>query len=150
MKKIKIPLRRLPHAAGLPLPQYMTAGAAGMDILAAVEEKTIIPPGSFLPLPTGLQIALPEGFEAQIRPRSGLAVRFGVTVLNAPGTVDSDYRGEIRVLLVNHGAGDFMVDRGDRIAQLIVAEIVRGEWEESTGSLEETGRGEGGFGHTGV
>ncbi|NLY88614.1 MAG: dUTP diphosphatase [Firmicutes bacterium] len=150
MKKVKIPLRRLPHAAGLPLPQYMTAGAAGMDLLAAVEGEITIRPGGFLPIPTGLQMALPEGYEGQIRPRSGLAARFGVTVLNAPGTIDSDYRGEVQVILVNHGPADFPVRRGDRIAQLVVAEVVRGEWQEVTGDLTATARGEGGFGHTGV
>lgn len=150
MEKVKIPFRRLPHAAGLPLPQYMTAGAVGMDLLAAVEGEVTIPPGSFLPIPTGLQMALPEGFEGQIRPRSGLAARFGVTVLNAPGTIDSDYRGEVQVLLINHGPADFLVRRGDRIAQLVVAGMVQGEWQEGTGDLAETTRGEGGFGHTGV
>lgn len=150
MKTVKIPLRRLPHAAGLPLPQYMTAGAAGMDLLAAVEGEVAIPPGGFRPIPTGLQMALPEGFEGQVRPRSGLAARYGVTVLNAPGTIDSDYRGEVQVLLVNHGPVDFVVRRGDRIAQLVVAEVVRGEWQEVTGDLAATARGEGGFGHTGV
>ena len=150
MERVKIPLRRLPHADGLPLPQYMTAGAAGMDLVAAVEKEVTIPPGGFLPIPTGLQVALPEGFEGQIRPRSGLAARFGVTVLNAPGTIDSDYRGEIQVLLVNHGPADFVVSRGDRIAQLVIAGVVRGEWQEVTGDLAATARGEGGFGHTGV
>lgn len=149
MRKIKIPVVKLPHAADLPLPKYMTAGAAGMDLLAAVEKDVVIRSGDFQPVPTGLKIALPEGYEAQIRPRSGIAARFGVTVLNAPGTVDSDYRGEIKVLLINHGPGSFTVKRGDRIAQLVIAGTVRADWEPVE-SLEETARGQGGFGHTGI
>lgn len=149
MRKIKIPVIKLPHAVNLPLPKYMTAGAAGMDLLAAVEREVVIRSGDFHSIPTGLQIALPEGYEAQVRPRSGIAARFGVTVLNAPGTVDSDYRGEIKVLLVNHGAEEFTVKRGDRIAQLVIAGTVRADWEPVE-SLEETARGQGGFGHTGM
>ena len=145
---IQIKIKKLTHAVDLPLPQYMTDGAAGMDLLAAVEEEVLLPAGKYALIPTGIAIALPVGFEAQIRPRSGLAVKFGVTVLNAPGTIDQDYRGEIKVLLINHGQNGFQIKRGDRIAQLVLAPVVRGAWLPGT-ELEATGRGDGGFGHTG-
>ncbi|HEY8392549.1 MAG TPA: dUTP diphosphatase [Capillibacterium sp.] len=148
MSPLPLKVKQLPHAADLPLPQYMTAGAAGLDLLAAVSKDVSLPPGGFALIPTGLAIALPEGYEAQIRPRSGLAAKYGVTVLNSPGTIDQDYRGEIKVILINHGRENFSVKRGDRIAQLVVAPVVRVEWVPSS-DLEETARGGGGFGHTG-
>ncbi|WP_075214284.1 dUTP diphosphatase [Mongoliimonas terrestris] len=140
---------RLPHGADLPLPAYQTAGAAGLDLLAAVAEPLVIAPLGRALVPTGLAIALPPGFEAQVRPRSGLAVRHGVTVLNSPGTVDEDYRGEIQVILVNLGAEPFTVRRGERIAQMVVAPVSRLPLR-AVESLEATERGAGGFGSTGV
>lgn len=143
-----VKIKKLAHAVDLSLPRYMTKGSAGMDLLAAVKEEVILSPGEYNLIPTGLQIALPAGFEAQVRPRSGLAAKFGVTVLNAPGTIDQDYRGEIKVLLINHSRTGFQIKRGDRIAQLVVAPVVQIEWIPCA-DLEETDRGEGGFGHTG-
>jgi dUTP pyrophosphatase len=147
---IAVPLSRLPHAEGLDLPAHETDYSAGLDLRAAVEadDPVVLSPGSRALLPTGLQIALPEGYEAQIRPRSGLAYRHGVTVLNSPGTIDADYRGEVKVLLINHGEEPFSVERGTRIAQMVVARHARVEWEERN-ALEETVRGSGGFGSTG-
>jgi dUTP pyrophosphatase len=145
---MKIAIRRLPHAEDLPLPAYATAGAAGLDLFAAVENDILLPPGGRAAVPTGVALALPEGFEAQIRPRSGLALRHGVTVLNAPGTIDSDYRGEVAAILINHGDEVFAVARGMKIAQLVIAPHARVEWSE-TASLESTLRGSGGFGSTG-
>lgn len=145
---IRLPVRVLPHGAGLPLPTYQTAGAAGMDLLAAVEAPVTLAPGARALVPTGLALALPEGHEGQVRPRSGLAARHGVTVLNAPGTVDADYRGEVKVILVNHGDEPFVVSRGDRIAQLVVAAVTRAE-PVLVADLDETDRGAGGFGSTG-
>jgi dUTP pyrophosphatase len=141
---------RLPHNPDLPLPAYETAGAAGMDLRAAVPEKTplVLRPGARTAVPTGLAFALPEGFEAQVRPRSGLALKSGVTVANAPGTIDQDYRGELKVLLVNLGEEDFVIRRGDRVAQLIIAPVVQAAWRE-VGDLDATARGAGGFGSTG-
>ena len=139
-------VRRLPHAADLPLPAYETEGAAGMDLRAATALD--LAPGERSTVPTGIAIALPEGYEAQVRPRSGLARRHGVTVLNSPGTVDADYRGEVMVLLVNLGAEPHRIERGDRIAQMVVAPVVRVGVEE-VGELEDTARGESGFGSTG-
>jgi dUTP pyrophosphatase len=138
---------RLAHGAGLPLPAYESEGAAGLDLRAA--EACEIPAGGRVLVPTGLTIALPSGFEGQVRPRSGLAAKHGVTVLNAPGTIDSDYRGEVKVILVNFGDASFAIARGDRIAQLIVAPVTRVAIEE-TASLDETARGSGGFGSSGV
>jgi dUTP pyrophosphatase len=145
-----IPILRLPHAEGLPLPAYETAQAAGMDLRAAVpqDEPLVLRPGARFPVPTGLAFALPPGFEGQVRPRSGLAFKSGITCLNSPGTVDADYRGEVKVILVNLGDEDFVIHRGDRIAQLIVAPVVQGHWRE-VDSLDETARGVGGFGSTG-
>jgi dUTP pyrophosphatase len=145
-----IAVTRLPHAEGLPLPAYETSGAAGMDLRAAVPEGEPITlhPGARVMAPTGLCIALPEGFEAQVRPRSGLAAKSGVTCLNTPGTIDSDYRGEIRVILINLGPEDFVIRRGDRIAQMVIAPVVQATWAEVE-SLDETARGAGGFGSTG-
>jgi dUTP pyrophosphatase len=147
---IAVPLSRLPHAEGLDLPAHETEYSAGLDLHAAVEadDPVVLSPGSRALLPTGLQIALPEGYEAQIRPRSGLAYRHGVTVLNSPGTIDADYRGEVKVLLINHGEEPFSVERGTRIAQMVVARHARVEWKERN-ALEETVRGSGGFGSTG-
>lgn len=147
-REIEVAVTVLPHGEGLPLPQYMTPGAAGMDLLAAVGEPVELPPGAWRLIPSGLAIQLPHGFEAQVRPRSGLAFKHGVTVLNAPGTIDEDYRGEVGVLLVNLGAAPFVIQRGERIAQLILAPVTRGNWKV-THQLEESARGEGGFGHTG-
>ena len=130
------------------LPHYATDGSAGMDLPAAVSEPLTIPPGMFQLVPCGVAIALPHGFEAQVRPRSGLASKHGVTVLNAPGTIDCDYRGEVKVLLINHGADAFEVTPGMRIAQLVVAAVARVEWDQSE-DLTQTARGAGGFGHTG-
>ena len=140
---------RLAHGADLPLPAYESAGAAGMDLRAAVDEPVVLAPGGRAAIPTGVAIALPAGFEGQVRPRSGFALREGVTTLNTPGTIDSDYRGEVKVILINHGAETVTIRRGDRIAQLVVAPVVRAEWLEAT-SLDETLRGEGGFGSTGA
>jgi dUTP pyrophosphatase len=141
---------RLPHGLGLELPAYGTRGSAGMDLRAAVPEEAPITlrPGERALVPTGLLIAVPEGFEAQVRPRSGLALKAGITCLNAPGTIDSDYRGEVGVILINHGSEPFEIRRGDRIAQLVLARHERIHWREME-ILESTGRGSGGFGSTG-
>jgi dUTP pyrophosphatase len=145
-----VPITRLPHGEGLPLPAYETAQAAGMDLRAAVpaDEPLTLRPGSRFPVPTGLAFALPPGFEGQVRPRSGLAFKHGVTCLNSPGTVDADYRGEVKVILINHGEEDFVIRRGERIAQLVIAPVVQAAWRE-VASLDETVRGAGGFGSTG-
>lgn len=142
---------QMDHALGLPLPAYETPGAAGMDLRAAVEDEApvILRPGSRAMVPTGLCIAVPAGFEVQVRPRSGLAAKAGITCLNSPGTVDSDYRGELKVILVNLGAEDFIIRRGERIAQMVVAPVVQAAWQQ-VDSLDETARGAGGFGSTGV
>jgi dUTP pyrophosphatase len=146
-----VPIQRLPHAEGLPLPAYETAQAAGMDLRAAVpdDEPFILRPGARHAVPTGYAFALPEGFEAQVRPRSGLALKSGITCLNSPGTVDADYRGEVKVILANLGEEDFTIRRGDRIAQLVIAPVVQARWAE-VASLDETARGAGGFGSTGA
>ena len=148
---LPISLRRLPHGEGLPLPALQTAHAAGADLLAAIgqEQEIEIAPGGWTLVPCGFAMALPTGFEGQVRPRSGLAAKHGVTVLNAPGTIDADYRGELKVILVNHGETTFIIRRGDRIAQLVVAPVTRFAFKEVT-SLEDTERGEGGFGSTGM
>ena len=147
---IRIEIRQLPHGIGLPLPAYQSAHAAGLDLLAAVPEEAplTLAPGRHALVPTGLCIALPPGTEAQVRPRSGLAAKHGVTVLNAPGTVDADYRGEIGVLLINHGAAPFTIRRGERIAQLVIAAVIRAELVAAA-ALAPTDRGGGGFGSTG-
>ena len=144
---MKVLVQRL--AADLPLPRYETADAAGMDLLAAVEADLTLAAGAYALVPTGLAIALPPGHEAQVRPRSGLAAKHGVTVLNSPGTIDADYRGEIKVILVNHGSADFVVTRGMRIAQMVVAPVTRIGWEEAD-ALPDSRRGAGGFGSTGT
>ncbi|PIW26114.1 MAG: dUTP diphosphatase [Rhodospirillales bacterium CG15_BIG_FIL_POST_REV_8_21_14_020_66_15] len=149
MTVLTVPLQRLPHGAGLPLPAYATEDAAGLDLLAAVDRPTTLEPLARALVPTGIAIALPAGFEAQVRPRSGLAARHGVTVLNSPGTVDADYRGEIKVILVNLGAESFEITPGMRIAQMVVAPVTRIAWDERA-DLEGTARGAGGFGSTGT
>jgi dUTP pyrophosphatase len=147
---VKVDIHQLPHGEGLALPAYQSSHAAGLDLLAAVPEDSplILAPGAHALVPTGLTIALPPGYEAQVRPRSGLAAKHGVTVLNSPGTIDADYRGEIGVLLINHGAGPFPIRRGERIAQMVIAAVVRAELIPA-GSLSATERGSGGFGSTG-
>jgi dUTP diphosphatase len=145
---VAVAVRRLKHGEGLPLPAYATAGAAGMDLLAALERPCIIAPGGFALVPTGLAVALPPDFELQIRPRSGLALRHGILVANSPGTIDEDYRGEIQVILLNASETAFTVERGTRIAQAVLAPVVRATWRE-TAELEDTERGAGGFGSTG-
>ena len=141
-------VRRLPGGEDLPLPAYMSEGAAGADVVAAVREDLVLAPGERALVPTGIALEVPDGFEVQVRPRSGLAVRHGITLLNSPGTIDSDYRGPLGVVLVNHGSEPFVVRRGDRIAQLIVAPVARAAFRE-TDALAVTARGEGGFGSTG-
>jgi dUTP pyrophosphatase len=146
---IEVRIQRLPHAEGLPLPAYATDGAAGADLCAAVESALILEPGERAAVPTGLVLEVPNGYEGQVRPRSGLAIRAGLTIVNAPGTIDSDYRGELKVLLVNLGSDPITIERGDRIAQLLVAPVTRASFTESE-SLTASERGEGGFGSTGV
>jgi dUTP diphosphatase len=142
-------IRRLPHSEGLPLPTYMTAGAAGMDLHAAVERDVAIAPGAIVLVPTGLEVAIADGFEGQVRPRSGLAVKHGISLPNTPATIDADYRGEIRVPLINLGREPFVVSRGMRIAQFVVAPVARVSWAE-VDVLPGTARAGGGFGHSGV
>lgn len=148
--KINVELQRLPHAEGLPPPAYQTAEAAGLDLSAAVPETepVTLAPGQYALVPTGLAIALPSGHEAQIRPRSGLAAKHGVTVLNTPGTIDADYRGEIKVILINHGPAPFVIRRGERIAQMVIAPVVQAALVQVE-TLSATDRGAGGFGSTG-
>jgi dUTP pyrophosphatase len=149
MTPVEVAIRRLEHGADLPLPAYETAGSAGLDLLAAVSEDLTLQPGERTLVPSGIAIALPAGYEAQIRPRSGLAAKHGLTLLNAPGTIDADYRGEIKVILANLGAEAFTVTRGMRIAQMVVAPVSRVVWSAAE-ALEETARGAGGFGSTGT
>jgi dUTP pyrophosphatase len=149
MLPVFVSLRRLPGNEDLPLPTYETPQAAGMDLRAALTESVTLLPGERHAVPTGLAIALPPGYEAQVRPRSGLARKSGISMVNSPGTIDADYRGEVQVLLINLGQEPFTVNRGDRIAQLVVAPVARVTWQE-VASLDETERGAGGFGHTGV
>ncbi|NKB42802.1 MAG: dUTP diphosphatase [Alphaproteobacteria bacterium] len=146
---VPVAIKRLPHGADLPLPSYQTDDAAGMDLYAAVEDPITLLPGEHTLVPTGLSMALPTGHEAQVRPRSGLAAKHGVTVLNTPGTIDADYRGEVKVILINHGKAAFEITRGERIAQMLIAPVTRAVLEEVT-ELPETMRGEGGFGSTGT
>ena len=147
---VKVDIRQLPHGAGLALPAYQSAHAAGLDLLAAVPEAepVVLTPGARALVPTGLTIALPPGYEAQVRPRSGLAAKHGITVMNTPGTIDADYRGEIGVILINHGDAPFSIRRGERIAQLVIASVVRAELVP-VDTLAATDRGSGGFGSTG-
>ena len=149
MSRLTVAITRLPHGADLPLPEYATADSAGLDLLAAIDDVLILAPGERTLVPSGLAIALPSGYEAQVRPRSGLAYKNGVTVLNSPGTIDADYRGEIGVILINHGNDAFAIERGMRIAQMIIAPVTQLEWDEVE-ELPETVRGAGGFGSTGT
>ncbi len=149
MTPLSVAVRRLPHALDGELPDYATENSAGIDLPAAIEADVVLKPGERRLVPTGLAIALPDGYEAQVRPRSGLALRHGIGVLNGPGTIDADYRGEIGVLLINHGQEDFTVSRGMRIAQMVVAPVTRIAWRE-TDRLPDTHRGAGGFGSTGT
>lgn len=146
---IQVPIQRMTGNKDISFPCYMTASAAGMDVFAAVDGDVAIPPGGRSLIPTGIAVALPDGYEAQIRPRSGLAVKYGVTLLNTPGTIDADYRGEIKIILINHGQEPFTVRRGDRIAQMVVHRVSRVTWDVCE-VLDQTVRGEGGFGHTNV
>ena len=146
---ITVKVTRLPHGADLPLPHYGTADSAGLDLVAAVADEFRLAPGERALIPTGFAMALPPGYEAQVRPRSGLALKHGVTTLNTPGTIDADYRGEVGVILINHGHEVFTIKRGDRIAQLVVAPVTRLQWSEAA-ALDATERGAGGFGSTGV
>ena len=146
---VTVAIRRLPHGAGLDLPAYATAESAGLDLLAAVAEPVTLAPGARALVPTGIAIALPAGYEAQVRPRSGLALKHGITVLNSPGTVDADYRGEVGIILANLGQEPFVVTRGLRIAQMVVAPVARLAWQE-TDALDDSARGAGGFGSTGT
>ena len=143
---IAVRIKRMPHGEGLALPAYATPGAAGMDVLAA--EDLTLAPGSRHAVATGFSVAIPAGYEIQVRPRSGLALKYGISVPNTPGTIDSDYRGELKVILINHGAESFAIARGDRIAQLVLAPVTQAQWEEAA-ELDETERGAGGFGSTG-
>ena len=143
---VKVQVKRLPNGVGLELPRYATEGAAGMDVVSA--ETVSIAPGARHPVATGLALAIPQGYEIQVRPRSGLALKHGVTVPNTPGTIDSDYRGELKVIMINHGAEPFAIARGDRVAQLVLAPVTQAAWDE-VDELDETDRGEGGFGSTG-
>ena len=142
---VPVRIRRLEHGAGLALPAYSTEGAAGMDVVAA--EDVTIAPGARHAVATGLSVAIPEGYEIQVRPRSGLALKHGITVPNTPGTIDSDYRGELKVILINHGPEPFPIARGDRVAQLVLAPVTQAQWEEVE-ALDDTARGAGGFGST--
>ncbi len=149
MKTIKMGIYYCDHYGNMPKPEYQTLGSSGLDLVAAIDKKLIIRPGEFILVPTGIKIELPCSYEAQIRPRSGLALKYGITVLNSPGTVDSDYRGEIKVILINFGKEEFVILRGMRIAQLVIGKIVQVKLEETI-TLQETRRNSGGFGHTGL
>src|SRR6478609_3248547 len=145
-ERVPVQVKRLPHGEGLELPRYATDGAAGMDVLSA--EDLTLAPGERNAVATGLSLAIPPGYEVQVRPRSGLALKHGISVPNTPGTIDSDYRGELKVIAINHGSEDFAIARGDRIAQLVLAPVTLAAWEE-VAELDETARGAGGFGSTG-
>jgi len=148
MEQIRVPLKRVREGSDLPLPGHMTSHSAGMDLYADLVEDVVLSPGERTLVPTGIAIALPDGYEAQIRPRSGLALKHGISLVNSPGTIDADYRGEISVIVINHGSEPFVIRRGERIAQMVVARFSRVEWQE-TEELADTLRGGGGFGHTG-
>ena len=149
MNTVSVAIKRLPGGEDLPLPSYATADSAGMDLLACVEGEQVLQPGDYTVVASGIAIALPQGYEAQVRPRSGLAAKHGIGVLNAPGTIDADYRGEIGVILINHGKQPFMIERGMRIAQMVIAPYTRCQWQD-TDILEDSARGAGGFGSTGT
>ncbi len=146
---MKVDIVCLPHAADLPLPAYATEGSAGLDLLAAIDADVVIAPGARTLIPTGIAIAVPEGFEAQVRPRSGLAIKHGITLLNAPGTIDSDYRGEVKAIVINHGNAPFTVSRGMKIAQMVIARFERIAWN-NVEALADSERGSDGFGSTGT
>lgn len=148
METVKVLVKRTTGGREIPLPRYMTAGAAGMDLYAAVEQTEVLQPGDIKLIPTGLSIALPLGFEAQIRPRSGLALKHGISMVNTPGTIDADYRGEIGLIMINMGREPFQINRGDRVAQMVVSRVARAEFTE-VGDLDDTTRDSGGFGSTG-
>ena len=148
-KELEIQVKIHPHYEGLPLPEYQTLGASGLDLVAACTDPILLHPGQRVLIPTGISVSLPEGTEAQVRPRSGLAYRHGVTLLNSPGTIDSDYRGEIKVVVINHGQENFTVTRGMRIAQLVIAEVIKARLIAAD-KLDATHRASGGFGHTGL
>lgn len=148
MPTVPVKIKRIRPSGQHPLPRYMTTHAAGMDLLAELADDLVIAPGERVLVPTGIAIALPDGYEAQIRPRSGLALKHGISLVNTPGTIDPDYRGEIGVIVINHGSEPFVVRNGERIAQMVIAPFVRAEWEEAE-ELDDTHRGDGGFGHTG-
>jgi dUTP pyrophosphatase len=147
--ELKVRIERLKHGAGLPLPAAGSAGSSGLDLMACIDTEVEIRPGKSVLIPSGFRLEIPPGYEGQVRPRSGLALRSGVTVLNSPGTIDSDFRGEVGVILINHGSNPFTIKRGDRIAQLVFSRVCTAVLEESD-KLDPTARGEGGFGHTGV
>ena len=146
---MKIKIEKMAHAETVSLPEYASAGSAGMDLRAAIDEPLVIHPGKWKLIETGLKMAIPEGYEGQIRPRSGLALKHGITVLNSPSTIDSDYRGELKIVLINHGDIPFTVNKGERIAQLVFSKVVKAEFQLVEKLPNETVRGEGGFGHTG-
>lgn len=149
MEKINIKIKRLPHNPDLPLPGYETEGSSGMDIRAAIETPVVLNPGDVKLIPAGFSISIPHGYEAQVRPRSGLALRHGIGMVNSPGTIDSDYRGEVSIIMINWGQASFTINRGDRIAQMVICKVFRAEFA-SVESLDDTKRGEGGFGHSGT
>ena len=149
MKEIEVEIKTLPHFEGLPLPEYQTGGASGFDLCAACESPVPLSPGERALIPAGLQVAIPHGFELQIRPRSGLAVKHGITLLNTPGTIDSDYRGEIKLIVINLGSESFTIERGMRLAQAVLAEVLKARLVPAD-NLSATSRAEGGFGHTGI
>ena len=149
MSTVRIRIRRLDSCKDVPLPEYETEGASGMDLRAAVEGKVVLNPGEVRLIPTGLLVSIPRGYEAQIRPRSGLALKYGVGMVNSPGTIDSDYRGEIGLIMINWGQAPFVIQRGDRVAQMVISKVTRAEFSE-VNDLESTRRGKKGFGHSGV
>jgi len=149
MTSVRVEIERLPEGEGLPLPAYQTKGSSGMDVCAAVREEVVLAPGEVRLIPAGFRIAVPPGYEAQVRPRSGLALKAGISVLNSPGTIDSDYRGPVGIILANLGREPFTIRRGDRIAQLVICPVTRAEIHEVE-RVDDTTRGDGGFGHTGV
>lgn len=148
MDKVKLLVKRVEGSQDIPLPRYMSEGAAGMDLYAAVSEPVTLRPGQIKLIPTGLKISLPHGYEAQIRPRSGLALKYGISMVNTPGTIDADYRGEIGIIMINFGQQDFVINRGERVAQMVINQVAQAVLVE-TETLEETERSSGGFGHTG-
>lgn len=149
MERIDVKIKRVREGSDIPLPRYMTSHSAGMDLYADIEGEMVLQPGKRKLIPTGIAISLPDGFEAQIRPRSGLAINHGITLLNSPGTIDADYRGEVSVIMINLGDNSFTIKRGDRIGQIVINKIYHASWEEAE-ELDNTKRGSGGFGHTGL